>query len=164
MGMRCEHVIAGSAALLVVLAGCAAEDIRPTAGAGPSALPASSALAIPSPTHEPGGSATKPDAAHEVPKRQMDTSALPEGYPRKAKRNEAGDGLLITAQEGGCGKASAELVKQTSSEVVVLLVHTVPKDDTTLCTMDIRYPEVPVKLAEPLGERMLVLKAEERQE
>lgn len=159
MGMRCNNVIAGTAALLMVLAGCAAEDIRPTAGAGPSTGPVGTALAKPSPTDEPGGS-----AAHEVPQRQMDTSALPDGYPRKAKRNKAGDELLITAQEGGCGKASAELVKQTSSEVVVLLVHTVPEDGTTMCTMDIRYPELPVKLDKPLGERMLVLKAEERQE
>lgn len=157
-------MIAGSAALLVVLAGCAAEDIRPTAGAGPSAGPVSSAPVKPSPTEEPGGSAAQPDAGHEIPQRQLDASALPADYPRKAKRNKAGDGLLITAQEGGCGKASAELVRQTGSEVVVLLVHTVPQDGTTMCTMDIRYPELPVKLAQSLGERTLVLKAEERQE
>lgn len=124
-------MIAGSAVLLMALAGCAGTDTgQPSEAAGKS-------------------------------KKQVDASALPKGYPRKVVLNDAGDKLTITAQESGCGKASAEVTKQSRSQVVVLLVHTVPKEER-MCTMDVRYPQLRVELDKPLGDRTLVLRAEER--
>ncbi|MGH3520550.1 MAG: hypothetical protein ACRDQ7_24905 [Haloechinothrix sp.] len=96
-----------------------------------------------------------------VPQEQIDGSALPQGYPREAATRGNGRTVVITAQEAGCGKASAKLVEQTRTGVVVLLVHTVPSGDV-MCTMDIRYPQVTIDLDEPLADRRLVLEPEER--
>lgn len=155
-------MIAGSTVLLVALAGCAGTDAGQPSEAAPAEESAEESDAPASDEENfnaPDGA--KPSGESGIPEKQVDASALPKGYPRKVVLHEAGDKLTITAQESGCGKASAEVVKQSSSQVVVLLVHTVPKEEK-MCTMDIRYPQLRVELDKPLGDRTLVLKAEER--
>lgn len=164
-------MMAGSAVLLMALAGCAGEDQSGAPGRDDAAT--SSAPAGPTtPTDaEAGDGAPDPgEAGDDAPlkhgtllaKGQLDASALPKGYPRKASTTDD-DTVVITASESGCTKVTAELVKQTESEVEVLLVHTTPADKP-MCTMDIRFPKVAVELDEPLGERKLVLKAEQRKQ
>ncbi|SFQ10310.1 hypothetical protein SAMN05421810_104491 [Amycolatopsis arida] len=101
------------------------------------------------------------EGAEGVPSPQVNGMALPGGYPQQVWVNDAGRTLVITAQEGGCGQASAELTDQTDQQVAVRLVETIPAD-AQACTMDIRYPTMTVELAEPLGERIVVLTYEER--
>lgn len=56
----------------------------------------------------------------------------------------------------------AELTEQSRERVDVTLVETVPADETTMCTMDIRHPLLTVELAEPLGDRDIGLHYEKR--
>lgn len=141
--MRLSTLIAGLAVLALPLAGCAkdAEDVVPAPQPG-------------SPPSEGAGGAA-------VPAGRVDGSALPESYPRQVVVTGQGRKLLITAQEGGCVRVSAEVGEQTSREVAVALVHTAPTG-SPICTRDIRYPEVPVRLDAPLGARTVVLTAVER--
>jgi S-adenosylhomocysteine hydrolase len=97
-----------------------------------------------------------------VPSEQVDWAALPQSYPRTAWTQDGGRTVGLVAQEGGCGKASAERAEQTAAQVVIVLVETVPAQPTA-CTMDIRHPVVSVQLDAPLGERTVVLRALQRQ-
>jgi hypothetical protein len=72
-----------------------------------------------------------------------------------------GDTLGVVAQEGGCGRSSVEVPEQTDAQVVVLMVETVPATPQ-MCTMDLRYPKLTAELDQPLGDRTVVLKAEQR--
>ncbi|KMS86800.1 hypothetical protein [Prauserella rugosa] len=152
--MRWKETIAGAALGIGVLAAC---------GQAPGDAPAGGG-------HEPSESASealkKQPADHEaqdgpVPADQLNGRGLPEGFPREATAK--GRTLTITAQEGGCGKASAEVTEQDADTVSVLLVET-ETAGKMMCTMDIRYPPVDVRLDAPLGERTLVLEHTTRKE
>ncbi|OLT43038.1 hypothetical protein BJF85_02730 [Saccharomonospora sp. CUA-673] len=152
--MRWKATITGAALGALVLAGCAQgpADQQPGSGHAPSES-ASEAL-------------KKQPADHEaqdgpVDKDQLNGRGLPDGYPQDVTAQ--GRSLSITAQEGGCGKASAEVTEQNADTVTVLLVETEPADQM-MCTMDMRYPPVEVGLDAPLGERTLVLEHTTRKE
>jgi len=153
------------AAGLVLLAGtaCANPDTEsPQPAAEQQPAPAPGAPQEPA----PGGEARAPgDAPGEllIPEAKIDSVALPQSYPRTAATVERTNQLAVRAQEGGCGKASAEIVEQAAQRVVLKLVETTPRNKMA-CTMDIRYPTVKVDLAEPLGERQLVLQHEQRKQ
>jgi hypothetical protein len=91
-----------------------------------------------------------------VPASKIDASALPEGYPKVAWTE--GDGATVGAYgvaSGGCVEVLGELAEQNPQRVVLRIVeHTT---STGVCTMEIRYPPVSVRLAEPLGDRTVVL-------
>ncbi|SDC46111.1 hypothetical protein SAMN05216174_102217 [Actinokineospora iranica] len=109
-----------------------------------------------------GQPARTPPGDHKpVPPGQIDATALPEGYPKKVWTEGDGKTVGVVAQEGGCGKASAEVAEQTPRRIVLLLVETTPSTPE-MCTMDLRYPTVTVELEQPLGERTVVLKSEQR--
>lgn len=74
---------------------------------------------------------------------------------------EGGSTVGVVAQEGGCGRASVEVPEQTDAQVVVLMVEKVPATPQ-MCTMDLRYPKLTTELDQPLGDRTVVLKAEQR--
>lgn len=93
---------------------------------------------------------------------QIDSGALPKSYPKQAAMVERTNQVAVRAQEGGCGKASAELVDENAERVTIKLVETTPRNKMA-CTMDIRLKTIKVELAEPLGERQLVLQSESRQ-
>ncbi|OZM74574.1 hypothetical protein CFN78_05545 [Amycolatopsis antarctica] len=155
------------AAGLVLLAGtaCANPDTDSPQPAADQQPAPSSAPQEPGNKPAPGNEAQQPgEAPGEIPlaAEKIDGAALPESYPRTAATVERTNQVAIRAQEGGCGKASAEVAEQTAQRVVVKLVETTPRNKMA-CTMDIRYPTVKVDLAEPLGERQLVLEEEARQ-
>lgn len=97
-----------------------------------------------------------PPGAQAVPAPKVDASALPEGYPRVVWTE--GDGRAIGAYgvaSGGCVEVRGEVAEQNAQRVVLRIIeHTT---STGPCTMEIRYPPVTVKLAEPLGDRTVVL-------
>jgi hypothetical protein len=113
----------------------------------------------------PGAPGTPPPAATSpstpVPPVQLDASALPAEFPKNAWVLGDGRSIAVEAQEGGCGKASAEATEQTADKVVIALVETTPRD-AVACTMDIRYPILTVSLDKPLDGRTIVLRAEQR--
>jgi hypothetical protein len=96
-----------------------------------------------------------------VTQQQLDTGALPQGYPVLVWTEDGGSTVGVVAQEGGCGKASVEVPEQTDAQVVVTMIETVPATPQN-CTMDLRYPKITTELKAPLGERKVVLKAEQR--
>lgn len=105
---------------------------------------------------------TPPAGGTGVPQQQLDVTALAEGYPVLVWTEDDGKTVGVVAQEGGCGKASVEVPEQTDTQVVILMVETVPAT-SQMCTMDLRYPKLTAELDAPLGERTVVLKTEQRQ-
>lgn len=174
------HTIAGAAVLVMALSGCndegtdgdaqGAQEGQQSAPANPDA-PAGATPSKPQGPESPvsdGGDPGKPGSGdpnsgtasgEPLAAKQLDASGLPKGHPKKVLVD--GKTLTITAQESGCQKAAAELGKQSSSQVVVTLVVTEPATEQ-MCTMDIRFPPLPVKLDEPIGKRTLVLEHEMR--
>ena len=102
-----------------------------------------------------------PAGGDRVGPQQLDTSMLPHGYPVLVWTEGDGGTVGVVAQEGGCGRASVEVPKQTETQVEVLMVETVPATPQS-CTMDLRYPKLTAELDAPLGDRTVVLKAEQR--
>jgi hypothetical protein len=97
-----------------------------------------------------------------VPAAQADFSALPAGYPHEVWTSADGRTLFARAEEGGCDRVHAEMREQTAQRVVVGLVKTQAPTRGQMCTMDIRYPVVSVQLDEPLGQRTVLLRSEDR--
>ncbi|AOS62475.1 hypothetical protein [Actinoalloteichus hymeniacidonis] len=89
---------------------------------------------------------------------QVDSAALPEDYPVEVWTSEDGTVVGTDGREGGCTVVSAELVEETADSVTIELVETGPGEDA-ICTQDIRIRPVSVELAEPIGERTVVLEA-----
>lgn len=155
MTSRWMRTIAGCAVALVALAGCGKTD-GGDAGLGDLPPATGSSTEGPGPTD----GSTEPVGA-KLPGRQIDASELPKGYPVQVEVPVDATTLIVTAQESGCTKASADLLKETRSRVVVLLVHTRPPGNP-MCTMDIRYPKLEVELESELADRIVELRAEER--
>ncbi|MBB3051234.1 hypothetical protein FHS23_002257 [Prauserella isguenensis] len=150
--MRWKQTILGAVAGVLVLSACGQAPAEQDAGGGPS--------------ESASEQFKKQPAEHEakngpVPDPQLNARGLPEGFPREASARDTE--LTITAQEGGCGEASAEVTDQSADTVAVLLVETEPAGKM-MCTMDMRYPPVSVELDQPLGERTLVLEHTKRKE
>jgi len=99
-----------------------------------------------------------PPGGQSLPAEQVDGSALPEGYPRLVWTQENGSVLGAYGQEGGCSVVRANLVEETPEAVHVRFIEFTPT--TGPCTMDLRFPPLTVPLAEPLGDRTVVLMRE----
>jgi hypothetical protein len=104
---------------------------------------------------------TPPAGGTPVAAQQLDTATLPEGYPVLVWTEDGGSTVGVVAQEGGCGRASVEVPEQTDTQVVILMVETLPAEQQ-MCTMDLRYPKITTELTAPLGDRKVVLKTEQR--
>jgi len=188
--MKWMNAIAGSAVVVMVLAGCGGNGAgAPDSGAGETAGGGSSApVAAPGtkpgdkpsspggtpdesvshPAGKPGAGAPgadRPNASRppEGGKAVPAKQIKPDGLPKDHPKKAVvkGTTLAIAAQEGGCAVASAELGKQTAAQVEVTVVLTEPKEPR-MCTMDIRFPWLTVELDEPLGDRTVVLKYDKR--
>lgn len=142
-------------ALLALATACAQPQSAPEQAPVPPAQSAPSD----NPDNQPGR--VPPAGSDPVPAQQIEAEALPEGYPVEAWTADGGTTIGLGAQEGGCGKASAEVAEQTADKVVVILVETTP-EKAEMCTMDIRFVKVTAQLDEPLGDREVVLKSEQR--
>ena len=126
---------------------------------GPSSTTSESTSESTTPDRQPAR--TPPAGGTPVGQPQLDTAALPEGYPVLVWTEDGGSTVGVVAQEGGCGRASVEVPEQTDTQVVVLMVETLPAEQQ-MCTMDLRYPKITTELTAPLGERKVVLKTEQR--
>ncbi|EHK82707.1 hypothetical protein ACQPZU_14115 [Saccharomonospora azurea] len=145
-------MIAAAALLTVTACGEQADTTDSGAGGNGDAPPASQEL-----------SRAPEEVPHDgpVPVGQIDSKALPEGYPVDVSVSDKGHTLTVVAQEGGCTKASAELAEETGERVTVTLIESKPADKNVMCTMDMRYPPLTVELDAPLGDREVVLDHEQ---
>jgi len=154
--MKRLGTVVGAGVLLLLASACAnpqesqeARTERPTATSETTTTP----------DRQPAR--TPPAGGTPVAQQQLDTAALPEGYPVLVWTEDDGNTVGVVAQEGGCGRASVEVPQQTDTQVVVLMIETVPATPK-MCTMDLRYPKITAELDAPLGSRTVVLKTEQR--
>jgi hypothetical protein len=154
--MKRLGTVVGASVLLLLASACAnpQENQNSSSDTPPSATSESA-----TPDRQPAR--TPPQGGAEVAKDQIDTTALPQGYPTLVWTQEDGRTVGVVAQEGGCGKASVEVPEQSDEQVVILMVETVPATPQN-CTMDLRYPKLTAELDAPLGDRSIVLKSEQR--
>ncbi|GAA4614245.1 hypothetical protein GCM10023108_18110 [Saccharopolyspora hordei] len=134
----------GAGALLLALAACAQQPNDEVGFGGQPPAP-------------PGPVEPKPETERTpVAESQLDTSALPKSYPTKVWTQDGGTVVVATGQEGGCSTVHAEAAEQTADHVKVVLVEETP-DPPGICTMDLRYPPVAVRLDAPVEGRKIVL-------
>ena len=150
--------IVGAGVLLAALSSCGGGQSTSEPAAAPPPVTATQAPDA-QPDRQPAR--TPPEGGVQVTETQIDTTGLKQQYPVMVWTVDNGSTLGVVAQEGGCGKASAEVTEQSDSQVVVTLVETTPAE-SQMCTMDLRYPKLTIELAQPLAERQVVLKSEQR--
>ena len=150
--MRRLATVGASVLLALSAAACGAQTGPGSAPPPQSELPSEPASDPQLPGEAPGGAklVTKVDAAK-----------LPEGYPRKVWTEGDGSRVGVTAQEGGCGKASVEIARQDPDKVVLTMIETTPATEQ-MCTMDMRYPVFTVTLNAPVADRTVVLDYQQR--
>ncbi|WP_147459934.1 hypothetical protein [Actinokineospora cianjurensis] len=135
----------------------------PTSAPPSSTQPAETSLPGAVPPTEPDRqpAVAPPTGGTEVPAAQIDATGVAQDYPTMVWTEDGGTDVGVVAQEGGCGKASAEVTEQTATQVVITLVETQPPKPAQ-CTMDLRFPKLSVHLDSPLADRKVVLKSEQR--
>lgn len=156
--MKRLGTVVGAGVLLLLVSACANPQESQEPGSTGMSTPTSTSEST-TPDRQPAR--TPPSGGEAVPKPQIDNSQLPKGYPQLVWTEDDGRSVGVVAQEGGCGKASVEIPEQTDKQVVVLMVETLPAQPKA-CTMDLRYPKITTELEEPLGDRTVVLKTEQR--
>ncbi|RZQ63107.1 hypothetical protein [Amycolatopsis suaedae] len=168
--MRYTAIVVGAGVALFAGAACANPEVgsqQPIDPPGASAPAEPGVPAPPAPPAPPGTSdgqkPAPPAGGTAVPGDRIDSEALPEGYPVEVSTTGQPATLQVVAEEGGCGRASAEVVEQSAERVVIKLVETEPSGGVA-CTMDIRYPKLSVQLQQPLGDREIVLQSEKRKQ
>ena len=73
---------------------------------------------------------------------------------------DGGSVVVVKGKEGGCSRVHAEAAGQDQGQVKVNLVEEKPVPPK-ICTMDIRYPPVAVRLDQPLGQRQVVVQSQQ---
>ncbi|GGM54751.1 hypothetical protein GCM10012275_27350 [Longimycelium tulufanense] len=155
--MRRLATLIGAGGLVLLATACANEPRDVGFGASPPPVTSSA------PSTEPELVPRPPEGGNEVPKGQVDVSALPEDYPRLVWLQGDDRTVGVHGQEGGCGKVSAAVTEQSAEKVRLHLTEKVPANSGP-CTMDLRYPSLTVSLDQPLGDRTVVVTAETVQE
>jgi hypothetical protein len=148
----------GAGVLLVLGSACGSTQGTDAKAPAPSA-PASTQAPAGTPDRQPAR--TPPDGAKEVPAKQVDYSRLPKGFPHMVWVDGDGKTIGAVAQEGGCGRATAEVSDEGADKVILTLVETQPAKPRP-CTMDLRYPKVTAQLELPLDNRTVVVQRAQR--
>ncbi|MEY8040630.1 MULTISPECIES: hypothetical protein [Saccharopolyspora] len=146
--MRRLHTTVGAAALLLGVTACAQQPAEDIGFGGQPPAP-------------PGPVAPKPEAERTpIAESAVDAERLPRGYPRQVWTQDGGTVVVATGQEGGCSQVHAEVAEQTAQHVTVRFVEETP-EPPGMCTMDLRYPPVAVRLDAPLDQRTVVLEQQD---
>lgn len=153
--MKWKGLLAGVGFVLVTAAACGqpAGNVQPGAGGGQATPPASDTSTLPV---KPGAQ-QPPQGSKALPATQLDVTKLPADYPHEVFVTADGKALYFRAEEGGCGRAAAEVAQQDAQQVVVNVTEHQSAQKGQMCTMDIRYPLISVPLADPLGSRKVIL-------
>lgn len=132
-----RHLRTATAAILLLFAAGACGEQSPGTGFGGQPPPAP---AVPKPVQE----LTPVPAAQLAP-----------GAPQ-VWTQDGGSVLVTKGKEGGCSRSHVEPVSQGPDQVRLALVEQVP-DPPKICTMDLRYPPVAVRLDAPLDHRSVAV-------
>ncbi|WP_236788377.1 hypothetical protein [Amycolatopsis sp. GM8] len=155
--MRWKATLAGLGIVLVTATACGQRPESVSPGAGPALPPPSMSVPPPPASSGPWDAQTPPAGSTLVPAAQVDNSKLPQDYPHEVYVSADGKALYFRAEEGGCGRASADVQQQDTQQIVINLRETQSHMQGRMCTMDIRYPLISVPLSEPLGNRKILL-------
>ncbi|MTD58978.1 hypothetical protein [Amycolatopsis pithecellobii] len=147
-------MFAGIGIVLVTATACGQRADNVSPGAGPTPPPS---VSVQPPPSQPWSAQTPPAGSMAVQAAQVDSSKLPKDYPREVFVSADGKVLYFRAEEGGCGRASADVQQETAQQIVINLRETQTNTQGRMCTMDIRYPLVSVPLHDPLGDRKILL-------
>ncbi len=118
-------------------------------------VPLSDARALPARAEAVSNWPAPPPGARALPSSQVDSSALPSGYPQLVWTQGDGRTVGLYGQEGGCTHVHLDLREQTPRLVRAALVEVTTSSGP--CTMDLRFPTLAVQLDAPLGNRTIVL-------
>lgn len=136
-----RHLRTASVAALLVFAAAACGQQQPGTGAAPPVAPGP---AVPKPEQE----------RQAVPGAQ-----LAQGSPQ-VWTQDGGAVVVIKGKESGCSRVRGEPVSQEQGQVKLALIEEKP-DPAKVCTMDIRYPPVAVRLDKPLEQRSVVVEKQQ---
>lgn len=136
-----RHLRTASAAALLLVAAVACGQQQPGTGAAPPVAPGP---AVPEP---------------EQQRQAVPAAQLAPGSPQ-VWTQDGGSVAVIKGKESGCSRVRAESVSQDPGQVKLALVEEKP-DPPKICTMDIRYPPVAVRLEKPLDQRSVVVQRHE---
>lgn len=146
--MRRLHTAVGAGVLLLAVTACADEQPDIGFGGQPDVPPEASGPVEP-----------KPEAEREpVPATAIKDARDSGGKPPQVWTQDGGSVVVTIGEEGGCSSVHAEVAEQNDKKVKVVLVEETP-EPTGICTMDLRYPPVAVRLDAPLDQRTVVLEA-----
>jgi hypothetical protein len=165
--MRWKGLLIGFGLLLVAATACGqrtnalAPDQPANQPGGPSATASPPATSTPGPP--PAGQLSPPAGGNALAGSQVDFSALPAGFPREVWVSGDDKTVYIRAEEGGCGRAGANLLEESAQRVVISLIETQSQLKGQMCPMIISYPVVSVPLSAPLGQRTVVLSSAQHQ-
>lgn len=87
---------------------------------------------------------------------QVEATSLPDGYPRQVWTLRDGRTVVASSQQGACSTVRLEVRSQTQQQVRLRFVEKKPDADQ-MCTMQLERKPVSTGLAQPLGDRKLVL-------
>jgi hypothetical protein len=158
--MRRLGLVLSAGALLLACTACGQNEEIGFGGQPPQEPGSAGQGAAEKPAEQPdlgmgSPNVTPPAGGIAVDKAQVDAKALPEGYPALVWTEADGAVVGAYGQAGGCVEATGSVTEQTGDRVVFLVTETTTS--TGMCTMDIRYPPLTVKLDAPLGDRTVVL-------
>lgn len=143
-GMRRLHTTVGAGLLFLALTACGGQ--QPDIGFGGQPAPAPAPPAQPKPVQE----------RTPVPANLIKVADPAQSGNAKVWTQDGGSVVVATGQEGGCSKVRAEVAEQTDQQVKIRLINETP-EPPGICTMDMRYPPLAVRLDKPLQQRTVVL-------
>lgn len=135
--MRRLHTAVGAGVLLLAMTACAGQQDDVGFGGEP-------------PKQEQPSGPVKPKPKSE--RTPVPPDQLPPDAKGKVWTQDGGRVIVATGREGGCSKVHAEAAEQDQNRVRIVLVNETP-EPSGACTMDIRYPDVAVRIDEPLNQR-----------
>ncbi|HEX3778177.1 MAG TPA: hypothetical protein VHX38_00790 [Pseudonocardiaceae bacterium] len=160
--MRRLGIVLGTAALVLLAAGCAGRAASDDAAGQASSLPAANApgstRAAPGPAAPDLPSVHLPPGSEPVAGAKVDASALPAGYPRLVWTVGNGGTLGFFTEQGACQTVSAQVIAQTATAVTIRLLQIQPAS-TKPCPHSLLNKPTTVGLSQPLGSRTVIMQA-----
>ncbi len=180
-GARTVAALVGMAALTLAVAACGPEAASGSSGSTASTAPATSTApgsstgptsAPPAPppnagvpvTSAPGSGTSAPGQGTmvplppytQVPAGQISETGMSTEAPTAVQTAEGGRIVIFHAEQSGCQTVDAQVLGQSSTQVVIGLVINSSAGAGRVCPMIVRVVPVTATLSAPLGSRTLV--------
>lgn len=153
--------VAGAGVLILIIAACGGGQQAANSGGTVTVptTPAAPSSSSSTTAEHPSGTASSPrvpPGGVAVPDSQVDSAALPAGYPRTVWTQEAGGVVGVYGEEGGCLTAHAQLTQESADAVRIELVN-IDTSAGRMCAKYLTFTPFLVRPQAPLGERKVVL-------